>query len=155
MPFTAHKLARASHGDVHRERRHLLATVTRYLHCGMLLRLVALVLVTLLGRSALAGNVVMRARWAAASRVEVAPLSATLPASRLVVARELPAPAAWRSVQPGPRGASASTSTPALGVEGADDASARARATRINSLVRASAAHRRALPYDATAPPGA
>ena len=121
----------------------------------MLLRLLALVLATLLGRSALVGSGGGGAPWNAGSRWESTQLAPAHPAPRLAVSHELPAAFSWRTVRPGPSPASAHSLPHAL-------LSARAQASRLGRIatvidgeVRGSATGALAFPYDATAPPRA
>lgn len=121
----------------------------------MLLRLVALVLVTLLGRSALAGSGGVGASWSGSSRWEATQVSPAHPATRLAVSHEVPTAPAWRTVRPGPTAAAAHSLPDALHAAWSRLPVSRQFASQVDADVRSSDAGRLAFPYDATAPPRA
>lgn len=133
----------------------LLARVATWLSCGMLLRLVALLLVTLLGRSAFAGSGGVRAPWTGSGRWEATQLSPAQPATRLAVSQGVPATPVWRTVRPGPAVAVAHSLVDALHAARSSGIVRRQCAAQLDAEVRTTSAGRLAFPYDATAPPRA
>lgn len=134
---------------------HLLVLVPNRLPCSMLLRLLALALVSLLGRSAFAGWGVAGAPWTGGSRWEATAVSPAHPATRVSVSQGVPAAPVWRTVRPGPSAAVSHSLPDALHASWSSGTVTRHLASLVHSGVRSSDAGRLAFPYDATAPPGA